>query len=104
MRVGRRFKSIGTRVVISGLPVDWCDELGYLGMIFKSSTVFMCNLHENKANNFRAANSILRQVGSKNIAVLMSLVYAKCMPMLTYAVSAMMLKMYESSVQNLIIA
>ena len=50
MRVGRRFKSIGTCVVINGSPVvDWCDELCYIGMVFKSSTVFMCNLHENKA-------------------------------------------------------
>ena len=57
----------------------------------------MCNLHDNKANFFRAANSILNQVGSKNIVVLMSLVYAKCLPMLTYAVSAMMLKKYECS-------
>ena len=53
MRVGRRFKSIGTRVVINDSPaVDWCDELVYLGMSFKSSkssTGFMCNLRENKA-------------------------------------------------------
>ncbi len=67
MRVGRRFKSIGTPVVINGLPVDWCNELGYLGTVFKSSTVFMCNLHENKANFFRAANSILSHVGSKTL-------------------------------------
>ena len=42
MRVGRRFKSIGTRVVIKGSPVDWCNKLGYLGIVFKSSSVFLC--------------------------------------------------------------
>ena len=67
MRVGRRCKSIGTRVVINGSPVDWCDELGYVGMVFKSSTVFMCNLHENNANIVRAASSILSQVASKRL-------------------------------------
>ena len=95
MRIGRRYKVTDTPIVINGSSVIWCTQLSYLGMVFTTSAIFKCNLHENKANFFRAANSILSRVGSKNIPVLMSLVFSKCVSMLSYGVTAMMLKKYE---------
>ena len=97
MRIGRRYKAIDTPVAINGSSIQWCNQLSYLGMVFTTSAIFKCNLHENKANFFRAANSILSRVGSKNIPVLMSLVFSKCMSMLTYRITAIMLKKYEFS-------
>ncbi len=95
IRIGRRYKARDTHIVINDKPVYWSDQICYLGMIVTSSSIFKCNLHENKANFFKASNCLLSRVGTSNIAVLMSLVIAKCMPMLTYGINAMMLKKYE---------
>ncbi len=97
MRIGRRCKAVANNVVINGFPVYWCDQLSYLGVVITSSTVFKVNFHENKANFFRAANCILSRIGSKNISVLLSLFFSKCVPMLIYGACALSLKKYEFS-------
>ncbi len=101
IRVGRRFKSEVETIKINDVVVNWVDKLRYLGAYIKAGRTFKLDLHENRTNFFRAANCLIAKVGTKNVAVVMSLIVSKCLPLLMYGLTALhLLKSEKSKLDN----
>ena len=63
----------------------------YLGVYFVSGRVFSCSFDYAKSSYFRSFNAILSKVGrfaSESEEVIISLIYAKCLPVLLYGTKA----------------
>ena len=71
---------------LDGSPVKWVDNCRYLGVSFASGRTFRCCYQNAKADFFRAFNSIFGKVGrAASEEVVISLIRAKCLPILLYA-------------------
>ena len=96
MRIGKRFKSHASSLVIGNNDIKWCSEIKYLGVVISAATNFKCDFHMVKMKFFRSLNGILGKVGSSStIHVTLSLVSTYCVPILLYSLEAMKLNKSE---------
>ena len=90
--MGPNFSRTHANMQVNGLSVPWCKSLCYLGHTILSGTRISCDFHPAKAKFFGTTNSIFSKIGgSAPINVLLSLLYTKCIPALTYAMEAISL-------------
>jgi len=93
IRFGRRYNThCAALTTVSGA---WGHQLGWLLSIFRcvlhySGWTFKCNFDNAKSCFFRAFNDLYSKVGSRLASeeVVLSLIRAKCLPILLYATEA----------------
>ena len=90
IRFGARFKAPCKSLASSfGGVVDWNNSCRYLGVFFVSGHTFKCCFDHAKSQFFRAFNAILSKIGRfASEEVVISLMYAKCIPVLLYGTEA----------------
>ena len=90
IRFGRRYNDKCAELISShGGSIQWVDRCRYLGVYFTSGRSFRCNFDDAKSRFFRAFNAIFSKVGrSASEPVLLSLIRAKCIPILLYGTEA----------------
>jgi hypothetical protein len=84
LRIGRRHNACCADVLLKQEPVKWVNEIRYLGVFLLKGTHFRCNFEQNRKRFFRAANSILGKIGTKNVSVTLSLIFTYCVPVILY--------------------
>ena len=98
MRIGNRWQSPCSPMVVNGQNLSWVDEIKYLGVYIKSGKSFACNWQAARSSFYRSINSILGVLGSRPaIQVALALTRASCVPILTYGLSALSLSSSEIS-------
>ena len=76
-------------ITCSNSLIRWATSCRYLGIYFVNGRVLRCSFDEAKCKFFRAFNAIFSKVGRfASEDVTLSLIRAKCMPCLLYAVEA----------------
>ena len=90
IRFGERFKASCNSLVSSyGGVIDWMNSCRYLGVYFVTGRLFSCCFDHAKSKFFRSFNAILSKVGRfASEEVVISLIYAKCLPVLLYSTEA----------------
>lgn len=89
IRFGSRFSErCGNITSAQGGTLAWVETCRYLGVYFTSGRLFRCSFSEGKRSFFRAFNSIFGKVGRASEEVVLSLIRAKCLPILLYGVEA----------------
>jgi hypothetical protein len=90
IRFGSRYNvPCGELVSSHGGVIHWTDSCRYLGVEFISGRSFRCSLDNAKSRFFRAFNAVYGKVGCfASDPVLFSLIRAKCLPILLYAIEA----------------
>lgn len=90
VRFGPAFgATCGNLITSNNSLIRWVNSCRYLGIYFVSGRVLRCSYDEAKCKFFRAFNSILSKIGRfASEEVTLSLLRAKCIPRLLYAVEA----------------
>ena len=90
IRIGKRYGVDCSDIMLrNGNVVPWVNCLRYLGVFIRSSFTFKCDFDNAKKSFFRAFNSVYGRVGqSASLDVIFHLVTMKCLPILTYGLSA----------------
>jgi hypothetical protein len=90
IRFGRRYNFPCTELTsVFGGVIQWVESCRYLGVFFKSGFTFKCNFENAKSSFFRAFNALYSKVGRlASEEVVLSLIRAKCLPILLYATEA----------------
>jgi len=66
-------------------PIQWVDQLRYLGVFVVRSVKFSCSLDQAKRNFYRSSNSVFGKVGrAASEEVVLRLIKTKCLPVLLY--------------------
>jgi len=79
MRIGRRHGEHISPILIDNQPLEWKQEMRYLGVFLVSANTFKCNLQSARQKFFRALNGIFAKIGTKaSPKVLLSLVNSFC--------------------------
>ena len=87
LRFGSRYKNTCANVLVAGQHIEWVNSARYLGVYFESSFRFKCTFTRNKANFYRAFNSIYGKIAhNASEEVLIELIRTKCVPVLLYGV------------------
>jgi len=74
-----------TTITVSGV-IKWVYCCSYLGVLINSSCNFKCNFDNIKSCFFRTFNALSSKVGRlASEKVVLSLIRAKCLPILSYA-------------------
>ena len=82
---------VDCRCVITavGTPLEWVDNLRYLGIFIVRAKSFRCCYDSAKKSFYRAFNAIYGKVGrSASEEVVLSLIKSKCLPCLLYGLDA----------------
>ena len=90
IRFGARF-SIPCKSLASsfGGVVDWNNSCRYSGVFFVSGRIFTCGFDHGKSQFFRSFNAVFSRIWRfASEEVVISLIYAKCLPVLLYATEA----------------
>jgi len=89
IRFGRRYNTHCAALTnASGGAINWAD-CRYLGVFFNSGCTFKCYFDNAKSCFFRAFNTLYSKVGRLGSEeVVLSLIRAKCLPILLYATEA----------------
>jgi hypothetical protein len=86
MRIGERHIIAAKPISINDLPLDWMQEIRYLGINIISGKKFKINLQATKHKFFGALNGILGKVGPNSAPdVLCSLIESRCVSILLFA-------------------
>jgi hypothetical protein len=87
IRFGSRYNvPCSELVTLDGSILKWVDKCRYLGVSFVSGRTLRCCYDYAKSKFFRAFNSIFGKVGrTASEEVVISLIRAKCLPILLYA-------------------
>jgi hypothetical protein len=87
IRFGSRYNvPCSELVTLDGSILKWVDKCRYLGVSFISGRTLRCCYDHAKSKFFRAFNSIFGKVGrTASEEVVISLIRAKCLPILLYA-------------------
>ena len=90
MRVGPQHDAICANLVtLSGKQLEWVHEMRYLGVYFVSSVNFKCSFSNAKKSFYRSFNAIYGRIGrAASEEVILSLIKAKCLPILLYGLDA----------------
>ena len=70
---------------LNGEKMDYVDSIKYLGTTIESSKGIKFSATKDLSSFYRASNSILRAVKKPNELIQLHLLYANCIPILTYA-------------------
>ena len=90
LRIGRNHDEKISPILIDNEPLEWKQEMRYLGVFIVSANTFKCNLQSARQKFFRALNGIFAKIGTKaSPRVLLSLVNSFCLPVLLYGVEAL---------------
>ena len=87
MIFGKSFNAQCLPLNISGSPVDLTSEWKYLGTTLVSGKTFSFTARPDISSFFRAANAVLNVLKGAHEHTLLTLLYANCVPILTYACS-----------------
>ena len=79
---------------ISGVPLDFVTEWGYLGVTIVAGKVFSFTARPDISSFYRATNAVLNVLRGAQEHTLLLLLYTNCVPILTYACS---IKQYSAS-------
>ena len=74
-------------VTLDGFAIEYAQSIKYLGVIISSNKGFAFSAKNDLRNFYRSSNSILNSLHKPSEPVLMHLLYANCVPTLTYACS-----------------
>ena len=72
-------------LILNGEPMDYVSEWNYLGTTIISGTSVSFSSRSDLAKFYRASNSLIGSIQRPNELVLMNLLYANCVPSLSYA-------------------
>lgn len=86
LRIGPSYQvTCANLVTLSGKQLEWVREVRYLGVNIVSSCKFKCSFDSTKKSFFRCFNSVYGRIGkAASEEVILSLVKAKCIPVLAY--------------------
>ena len=86
MRVGKKLNTFSTTpLTLDGLPLEFITEYKYLGVVLCAGKTLSFSATATLRSFHRAANSILHNRVKPNNAILMKLLYAQCVPIVSYA-------------------
>jgi hypothetical protein len=90
IRFGHRFKEPCAELTSNqGGTIKWVSSCRYLGIYFVSGLTFKCSFDHAKSKFFRAFNALYSKVGrTASEEVVLSLLHAKCLPILLYGIEA----------------
>jgi len=90
IRFGRRYNvDCACPLLSNDEPLKWVNQCRYLGVYFVSGHSFKCSFDHSKKQYFKAFNAIFSKVGRfASEEVVISLLRAKCVPVLLYGVEA----------------
>lgn len=90
VRFGSRYNEPCSEIVSKhGGVIHWADSCRYLGVNFVCGRFFRCSLDDSKSRFFRAFNGVYGKVGHfASDQVLLSLLRAKCIPILLYGIES----------------
>ena len=90
MRIGPRYQDHCANIVTSsGRELEWVQEIRYLGVYVASFCKFKCLYADAKKAFFRSFNAVYGRIGrAASEEVILSLVKAKCLPVLLYGLDA----------------
>jgi hypothetical protein len=88
LRFGTTFDALCAPVVtFNNITIQWTHSFRYLGVYFVTGRSLRCSFDEAKCKYYRAFNAILSTIGrNASEEVSLSLIRAKCIPCLLYAV------------------
>src|SRR5207244_8228797 len=96
IRIGNRYKSKCTDLILKDTKIPWTTEIKYLGIYIVAATKFKCNFDAAKAKYYRSANAILDKLGNNNNKpVTLKLISTIAVPCLTYSLEAISLTKTE---------
>ena len=84
IRIGARYNANRADIITcAGSSIPWAKTCRYLGVFFKSHSVFKCDYDNAKKTLFRSFNAIFGKVGRYAPAdVIVHMLQAKCLPAL----------------------
>jgi Reverse transcriptase (RNA-dependent DNA polymerase)/Endonuclease/Exonuclease/phosphatase family len=90
IRFGKRYNNVCAELTSNqGGTIKWVSSCRYLGVYFVSGRTFKCSFDNAKSKFFRAFNALFSKVGrSASEEVVLSLLRAKCVPILLYGTEA----------------
>ena len=90
VRFGSRFNETCSEITSKhGGVIHWAVTCRYLGVNFVSGRYFRCSIEDSRSRFFRAFNAVFGKVGHfASDPVLLSLIRAKCIPILLYGIEA----------------
>ena len=96
IRIGSRFNAKCVNLYAHNEIIAWAQEVKYLGIHIKEGPTFKCSFVEAKIKFYHASNGILAKIGNKdNKAVSLNLIASMALPILTYALEALVLNKSE---------
>jgi len=97
LRIGPRANISCTPIqTLSGISLQWFDEIRYLGVHIIQSSRFKISLDRPKRSFYRVANSIFGRVGRvASEEVTIQLFSSKCVPILLYGLEACVLNKHQ---------
>ena len=87
-------------ISFQGIPIDYVKKCKYLGFHIVSSLHFKLSIREDICSFFASANSILNSMVKPKQNVLIRLLYANCVPRLTYGAAVKHLRASEKQQMN----
>ena len=94
MIFGRSFNAQCVPLNLHGCLIEFTNEWKYLGTTLVSGKQFSFTARPDLSSFFRATNTVLNVLSGAHEQVLLTLLYANCVPILTYACS---IKNYSAS-------
>jgi hypothetical protein len=90
MRIGPQYQSNCANIhTVDGNELKWVAETRYLGIYIVSSCKFKCSYETAKKSFYRSFNAIYGRIGrTASEEVILSLIKAKCLPVLLYGMDA----------------
>ena len=92
--------SLLAKIVVNGEPIEYINSCRYLGFYITSSTCFKLSTNEDLRGFFGSVNSVLSSVRRPKENVLMHLLFANCVPKLTYGAAVKQLNANETNQYN----
>jgi len=84
IRIGRTYRKEVSSISINGKPVQFVDEMKYLGWHIMSANRFKVNLHHMRVHFFQSFNALYAKSSDFSEPVLQHLVNVYCKPYLLY--------------------
>ena len=89
IRIGPRFNAKCSSICLSDTPINWVEEIDFLGIRLKSCKNFRCAWSGAKKKFFSSANAIVGKLGTKVANyVTLKLIYTNSIPALMYGTIA----------------
>jgi hypothetical protein len=89
MIFGRKSKAVITPMLLDNKCIPWLDSVRYLGVYLINKKTLSFNVTQTKRNFYAALNNIRSHATNLEQLTQLSLIESYCLPLLTYATSAM---------------